>query len=247
MLEIQAPLPASPLTVDPLQPLARSPADPTAMAATEPGSQPRPTKKRRADPPAPTTSTTAGQPTKKKSPLFNLPQNKYAPPSASTMSKEEVSEWRKEQRRRRNRESAAISRGKSKLKQQRLEGERDLYRRRCQEMEAKMKEMEARIRQLEELAASRPPASDPAMTETGPSMTAMTVVGKVEHSAAIIMPDEATSAPAVSIVPSIVPSSDSSDLFPALLSVAPMSAPRAEPRDAVEEHIMISRPAVVVR
>merc|ERR1719263_1797168 len=101
-------------------------------------------------------------------------------------------------------------------------------------MEARMKGMEARIRQLEELTASRPPASDPAMT----------AAGRVEPSAAIIMPDEAASAPAVSIVPSIVPSSDSSDLFPALLSVAPMSAPRAEPRDAVEEHIMISRPAV---
>merc|ERR1719263_1091696 len=98
-------------------------------------------------------------------------------------------------------------------------------------MEARMKGMEARIRQLEVMAAGgRPPASDPAMTETGPSMTAMTAAGRVEHSAATIMPDEAASAPAVSIVPSIVPSSDSSDLFPALLSVAPMSAPRAEGR-----------------
>ena len=69
------------------------------------------------------------------------------------MSKDELVEWRKEQRRKRNRESAAVSRGKSKLKQQRLEGERDLYKRRCQEMEEKMKEMEARIRQLERLAA----------------------------------------------------------------------------------------------
>jgi len=218
------------------------------MVATKQPPPQRSTKKRKADPSGSTTCTTAGQPTKKKSPLFNLPQNKYAPESASTMSKEEVSEWRKEQRRKRNRESAAISRGKSKLKQQRLEGERDLYKRRCQEMEEKMKEMEARIRQLERLAASsadgRPSDSNPAMTE--PTMTAMTT-GKVEPSAAIIMPDEATSAPAVSIVPSLVPSSDSSDLFPALLSVAPMSAPLAEPRDAVEEHIMISRPAVVVR
>ncbi|EJK50642.1 hypothetical protein THAOC_30320, partial [Thalassiosira oceanica] len=144
------------------------------MVATKQPPPQRSTKKRKADPSGSTTCTTAGQPTKKKSPLFNLPQNKYAPESASTMSKEEVSEWRKEQRRKRNRESAAISRGKSKLKQQRLEGERDLYKRRCQEMEEKMKEMEARIRQLESLAASsadgRPSDSNPV---TEPTMTAM--------------------------------------------------------------------------
>ena len=218
------------------------------MAATRPPQQQRSTKKRKADPSASTTCTTASQPTKKKSPLYSLPQNKYVPPSASTMTKDELAEWRKEQRRKRNRESAAVSRGKSKLKQQRLEGERDLYKRRCQEMEEKMKEMEARIRQLERLAADgRSSASSSTTAETKPTMTTMTTVGKVEPSAAIIMPDEATSAPAVSIVPSVVPSTDSPDLFPALLSVAPMSAPQAEPRDAVEEHIMISRPAVVVR
>eukprot|EP00584_Thalassiosira_punctigera_P014069 CAMPEP_0172557580 /NCGR_PEP_ID=MMETSP1067-20121228/74101_1 /TAXON_ID=265564 ORGANISM="Thalassiosira punctigera, Strain Tpunct2005C2" /NCGR_SAMPLE_ID=MMETSP1067 /ASSEMBLY_ACC=CAM_ASM_000444 /LENGTH=68 /DNA_ID=CAMNT_0013346707 /DNA_START=82 /DNA_END=284 /DNA_ORIENTATION=+ len=40
-------------------------------------------------------------PPKKKSPLFNKPQNFYAPSSIASMTNEELAEWRKEQRRKR--------------------------------------------------------------------------------------------------------------------------------------------------
>jgi len=82
---------------------------------------------------------------KKKSPLFNQPQNFYAPPSISSMSRDELSEWRKEQRRKRNRESAAASRNKTRAKIEELEGEVNQWKDKYREMENKMRCMERHI------------------------------------------------------------------------------------------------------
>lgn len=82
---------------------------------------------------------------KKKSPLFNLPQNRYAPPDFSTMTPDEISEWRKEQRRLRNRESAAASRNKNRAKLDELEGEANYWKSKYYEMECKMRIMEHQI------------------------------------------------------------------------------------------------------
>lgn len=86
-------------------------------------------------------------PPAKKSPLAGLPQNFYAPPSTN-MSREQLAAWRKEQRRERNRQSAAESRNKTKLKIEQLEGEVNRYKSLCESMQAKMEMMEQQIRML---------------------------------------------------------------------------------------------------
>ena len=83
----------------------------------------------------------------KKSPLAGLPQNKYVPPNKA-MSGEQLQAWRKEQRRERNRQSAAESRNKTKLKIEQLEGEVQQYKSLCESMQAKMEMMEQQIRML---------------------------------------------------------------------------------------------------
>jgi len=93
--------------------------------------------------------------TKKKSPLFNQPQNFYAPNSISSMSKDELSEWRKEQRRKRNRESAAASRNKTRARIDELEGEVNQWKQMHDEMKNKMACMERHIQFLTQLNASQ--------------------------------------------------------------------------------------------
>jgi hypothetical protein len=44
-------------------------------------------------------SSSSTEPPKKKSPLYNRPQNHYVPSAPVPMTKEQISEWRKEQRR----------------------------------------------------------------------------------------------------------------------------------------------------
>lgn len=86
-----------------------------------------------------------GPPCKKKSPLYNQPQNFYAPPAVSAMTKDDLSAWRKEQRRKRNRESAAASRGKTRKRIDELEGEVSVWKGRCEEMRARMAGMERHL------------------------------------------------------------------------------------------------------
>ncbi|KAL3798055.1 hypothetical protein HJC23_012346 [Cyclotella cryptica] len=85
----------------------------------------------------------------KKSPLADLPQNHYAPPVP--MTKEELSAWRKEQRRERNRQSAADSRNKTKLRIEELEGEVLKYKTLYEDMKKTMEGMERQIRMLTEM------------------------------------------------------------------------------------------------
>lgn len=105
---------------------------------------------------------------KKKSPLFNLPQNFYAPPAISSMSKDELSEWRKEQRRKRNRESAAASRNKTRVRIEELEGEVDQWKQRYHDMEIKMRCMERHIQFLTKLNMSAPQGQLPGLVAPTP-------------------------------------------------------------------------------
>jgi hypothetical protein len=106
--------------------------------------------------------------TKKKSPLFNRPQNFYAPPPVP-MTKDELSEWRKEQRRERNRESAAASRNKTRSRIEELEGEVKNWKFKCQDMEAKVRSMERHIDFLTKLCGSHKPQFLPPQPTTAVS------------------------------------------------------------------------------
>ena len=64
------------------------------------------------------------------------------------MSREEIAAWRKEQRRERNRQSAAESRNKTKNKIAELEGEAYKYKMLCDAMRIKMEQMEQQIQLL---------------------------------------------------------------------------------------------------
>ncbi|KAL3780721.1 hypothetical protein ACHAW5_010246 [Stephanodiscus triporus] len=127
---------------------------------------------------------------KKKSPLFNRPQNFYAPPTVP-MSKEELSQWRKEQRRERNRESAAASRNKTRSRIEELEGEVESWKIKYQDMEAKVRCMERHIELLTKLGGShQAPALQPITTvdnapvEEGEAATPLVafVVSPIEES-----------------------------------------------------------------
>jgi len=106
---------------------------------------------------------------KKKSPLFNQPQNFYAPSSISSMSREELTEWRKEQRRKRNRESAAASRNKTRVRIDELECEVKQWKERYNEMEVKMRCMESHIQFLTKLnnASSLDQDGQPRLADDG--------------------------------------------------------------------------------
>ena len=96
-------------------------------------------------------SSSSTEPPKKKSPLYNRPQNHYVPTAPVPMTKEQISEWRKEQRRERNRESAAASRNKIRSRIEELEGEVQEWKSRYEDMESKMKCMERHIDLLTKL------------------------------------------------------------------------------------------------
>jgi len=184
--------------------------------------QQRSAKKRRTADPVPSS---AARP-KKKSPLYNLPQNYYAPSQgAESMSAAELSEWRKEQRKKRNRESASISRNKNKLRLEKLEGERDHYKMRCKLLEDQMKGMQKRINLLEQAIAANGRLDVAIEASTDRQLCP-------DNSENQLIP-----------VPLIVTSSNNPKLFPALLSTA-SSLPSVENQDnLVKEHILISRPA----
>merc|ERR1711982_162181 len=129
---------------------------------------------------------------------------------------EELSQWRKEQRKKRNRELASISRNKNKLMLERLEGERDHYKLRCQQLEDQMMEMQKRIAWLQRAV----PAN-----------------GRL---------DVATEAPVENnpaAVTWIVTSPNTPNLSPAQPSTV-SNLPSVEKQGSlVKEHISISRPA----
>jgi len=118
------------------------------MVAASRNLAPPPTRKRKARPkPQPS----GGEPPKKKSPLFDKPQNFYAPPAVGSMTKDELMAWRKEQRRKRNRESAAASRNKQRVRITELEGEVARWRSLCRDMQARMRALERHVAVLTRL------------------------------------------------------------------------------------------------
>ena len=108
----------------------------------------RPAKKRKISADLP--SSTVVQ-TTKKSVLYNKPQNFYAPPDISSLTKEELTAWRKEERKKRNRESAAASRNKIKGRITELESELSEWKSKYADMEEKMRAMEQHIQLLTQL------------------------------------------------------------------------------------------------
>eukprot|EP01083_Nonionella_stella_P023663 65449_1 len=164
-------------------------------------------------------SSTVAQ-TKKKSILFNKPQNFYAPPESSSMTKEELTAWRKEERKKRNRESAAASRNKIKGRITELESELSEWKSKYADMEEKMRDMEQHIQLLTQL--------------NGNSST---------QGQAVPLPPSAIShpnSPQISPVPSIVTSFAASsshtipnvpNLFPNLLS-EPQNSAKVETQQA---------------
>ena len=96
----------------------------------------------------------------KKSPLAGLPQNQYTPPEQ--MTSEQLRQWRKEQRRERNRQSAAASRLQTKQRITQLEAEVRMYQSQYEEMKVQMEGMERQIQMLLNVtttSSSIPPSS----------------------------------------------------------------------------------------
>lgn len=106
----------------------------------------RPAKKRKISADLPSSMVA---PIKKKSVLYNKPQNYYTPPTS--MTKEELTTWRKEERKKRNRESAAASRNKIKGRITELESELSEWKLKYADMEDKMRAMEQHIQLLTQL------------------------------------------------------------------------------------------------
>lgn len=84
-------------------------------------------------------------PAKKRSPLLGRPQKHYEAPSSASMSKAELSEWRKQQRKERNRASAAASRMKTQTRIMELEGEVGLWKARYEDMQDKMMKLQRQV------------------------------------------------------------------------------------------------------
>lgn len=84
---------------------------------------------------------------KKPSPLLGKPQKFYAPnPKAtSDMTREELSAWRKEERRKRNRASAAASRIKTQTKIAELEGLVSHWKSKCDDMQDMLKKLQRQV------------------------------------------------------------------------------------------------------
>ncbi|KAL7528117.1 hypothetical protein ACHAWF_002451 [Thalassiosira exigua] len=179
------------------------------------------------------------QPAKKKSPLFNLPQNYYAPAAIASMTKEELFEWRKEQRRKRNRESAAASRNKTRARIEELEGEVEQWRSKYAEMEHRMRCMERHIEFLTKLNAQ-----PEAQVCLAPSSSPPPVV--IHPNSPPRSPSPRSSLAVPVPVPSSVPPppdyssrANTAHLFPALLS-EPKESVQVEKQEVAAASVLVS-------
>jgi hypothetical protein len=102
-----------------------------------------------------TTAASAAR-SKKPSVLLGKPQNVYVAPS-NDMTREELSAWRKEERRKRNRASAAASRHKTQSKIAELSLEVSLWKTRCEDMQDKMMKLQ---RQVDLLTSAQSPTQE---------------------------------------------------------------------------------------
>lgn len=99
---------------------------------------------------------------KKPSPLLGKPQKFYVPNTTATtdMTREELSAWRKEERRKRNRASAAASRVKTQTKIADLEGQVSHWKSKCQEMEEMMTKLQRQVDLLTRAQSPTAPEND---------------------------------------------------------------------------------------
>jgi len=86
----------------------------------------------------------------KQSPLLGKPQNFYVPneTAPSDMTREELSAWRKEERRKRNRASAAASRLKTQSKIEELEGQVSHWKSKCEAMQDMLMKLQRQVDML---------------------------------------------------------------------------------------------------
>lgn len=86
-------------------------------------------------------------PPKKRSPLLGRPQNHYDVPEElkATMTKEQMTEWRKQMRKERNRASAAASRQKTQSKIKELEGEVSKWKSNYEALQEKMIRLQQQV------------------------------------------------------------------------------------------------------
>ena len=106
---------------------------------------------------------------KKPSPLLGKPQKFYVPSSApSNMTREELSAWRKEERRKRNRASAAASRLKTQSKISDLEGEVSHWKSKCEEMQEMMDRLQRQVDLLTRAQSPTTPVDVPAQYHCQP-------------------------------------------------------------------------------
>ncbi|KAL7497959.1 hypothetical protein ACHAWT_005858 [Skeletonema menzelii] len=98
---------------------------------------------------------------KKRSPLLGRPQNHYEAPEElkSTMTKEELAEWRKQMRKERNRASAAASRQKTQTRIMELEGEVSKWKKSYEDMQEKMMKLQQQVDLLTKVHCQDPAAT----------------------------------------------------------------------------------------
>jgi len=105
------------------------------------------------------TTAAAARP-KKRSPLLGRPQNHYDAPEElkSSMTKEQLAEWRKQMRKERNRASAAASRQKTQSRIQELEGEVTKWKQSYEDMQEKMMKLQQQVDLLTKVHCQDPAA-----------------------------------------------------------------------------------------
>jgi hypothetical protein len=183
----------------------------------------------------------------KKSPLAGLPQNYYAPPKP-TMTREELAAWRKEQRRERNRQSAADSRNKTKARIEQLEGELTQYKSLCQAMQSKMEAMERQIAMLtasaEQKVGERCSSFNASPEQiTPPTSHPNSPSGSITHQDTLQLPlfPPLLSSPTEECTPLPVPSQDM-EAAAAVASLKTLYVPSSSSFES-QEHLTISRQA----
>jgi hypothetical protein len=191
----------------------------------------------------------------KQSPLLGKPQNFYVPneTAPSDMTREELSAWRKEERRMRNRASAAASRLKTQSKIEELEGQVSHWKSKCEAMQDMMMKLQ---RQVDMLTRAQSPT---ALLDGEASMSQEQQ--QHHHHYLVSPPTSHPNSPSSSSLPEQHPSivtsiSDANFLVPPTLMLSPPSEDLALPpvenkTDITSSHIdeskkhlnMISRQA----
>ena len=158
------------------------------------------------------TEQAAAAPPKKRSPLLGRPQNQYEAPDPH-LSKAELSEWRKQQRKERNRASAAASRMKTQTRIMELEGEVNLWKAKYEDMQDKMMKLQRQVDLLTKVHC-HPTDYDSAAKHDNYSMVSPTSSHLNSPTSSLEHIDALSLLQGLSRPQEVVSSSDASSLFP---------------------------------